>query len=265
MVKTIESNGMTFRLGRKRPLAPRPRIKFGDYADASLPAPPVSCDYRPAAASVLSNIYLNDKLGDCVIAGCAHVFGVLTGNSGLAPVTFTDDQIVQMYSAIGGYVPGDSATDQGCDEETALNYVQTSGFCGNNIVGWMSVDATNPTEVKQALWLFENLVFGVELPDAWITPFPSASDFVWDVAGDPDPGNGHCFVGTAYDATGVIIDSWGMSGTVTETAVAKYAARGAGGQLFAMFSQESIDRATAKAPNGFDFTTLQSDFSAMKI
>ena len=85
-------------------------------------------------------MYMNNQLGDCVIAGMAHVVGVLTGEADNTPVLYSDNQIVALYSAIGGYVPGNPATDQGCDEQTGLNYWQQQGAPAGShqIGGWMA-------------------------------------------------------------------------------------------------------------------------------
>src|SRR5579862_9219459 len=183
-VKTIQhpDEKRTFKLGRKRPVARCPRMSLRNYLTRGIPAPPATCDYSAKAASALSKVYKNDTLGDCVIAGIAHVVGVLTGNTGAKPFIYTDQQIITLYSAIGGYVPGDAATDQGCDEQTALNYWENNGAPAgpHKIAGWLSVNGADPVEVRTALWLFENLYFGMELPDHWISPMPSASGFTWD-------------------------------------------------------------------------------------
>jgi hypothetical protein len=251
------------KLGRRRPVAKGPRLRFANYRLASLPVPPAACGYENAAAAALTNVYLNDSLGDCVIAGMAHIEGVLSGGAG-DEVLYTDDQITALYSAIGGYVPGDSSTDNGCDEETALNYWQRTGAPAGShkITGYLEVNAADPVEVRTALWLFENLMFGIELPDAWISPFPSSNGFIWDVAGPSDPANGHCVVGVGYTSSTIAIATWGMIGFITDAAVAQYAS-GQGGQLFAVLSQDSIAKATALAPNGFDFSQLQADFQAI--
>jgi hypothetical protein len=273
-IKSIRhpKSGHTFKLGRKRPVARCPRFALRNYLTRGLPAAPPTCDYTRSAQAALSQIYDNDNLGDCVIAGMAHVVGVLTGNAGTKPFLYTNDQIIGLYSAIGGYVPGDPATDQGCDEQTALNYWENNGALPPNvtspsgahkIAGWMAVDATNPEECQTALWLFENLYFGLELPDDWINPAPSASGFVWDVAGAPDPQNGHCVVGVGYTANGIAIDTWGMTGIMTYAAVAKYASEAAGGALYTVVSMDGINQATQKAPAGFDWSQLIADFDSM--
>ena len=139
-----------------------------------LAEPPASVDYSKPAAKALSQMYLNNQLGDCVIAGIGHVVGVLTAGAG-APFIYTNQQIVQLYSAIGGYVPGNPATDQGCDEQTALNYWENNGAPAgsNRIAGWLAVNGADPTEYRTALWLFENLYLGLDLPDR----FTSLAEF----------------------------------------------------------------------------------------
>ncbi len=274
-IKTIAlKSGRTYRLGRRRPVARGPRLSLKNYLMRSLPAPPAECAYTRGASKALSEVYENDTLGDCVIAGMAHVVGVLTGNSGTKPFVYNNQQIIELYSAIGGYVPGDPSTDQGCDEQTALNYWMQHGAWPpntpapkggdeHNIAGWVAVDATNPEEYRTAMWLFENLYFGLELPDKWITPAPSDSGFVWDVAGAPDPNNGHCVVGVGYTAQGVTIDSWGMTGTITDAAIAKYCVQSANGAIYTVVGMDAINKATEKAPSGLDWSQLVADFDSM--
>jgi len=211
-------------------------------------------------------MYMNDKLGDCVIAEMLHSVGVFTGNAnGGTPAKFTNSQVESLYSAIGGYVPGDPSTDNGCDEVTAMDYWKSKGAPSgqNQIAGWISVSGSHPERYTAALWLFENLMFGVELPDAWISPFPSASGFHWDVAGSPDPNNGHSFLGVAYDKNEVWINTWGMFGSLSEAAIAKYATTSGSGELYTVLSEEIIVRASAKAPSGFNFEQLLADLAAL--
>ncbi len=274
-IKTVRNpaSKRTFKLGRNRPVARCPRLSLRNYLTRSLPAAPAACDYTKRASGALKQVYDNDTLGDCVIAGMAHVVGVLTGNAGTKPFIYTSTQIIGLYSAIGGYVPGDPSTDRGCDEQTALNYWENNGAMpphaknpgGNKhrIAGWLAVDGTNPSEYRAALWLFENLYFGIELPDKWISPGPSSSGFVWDVAGPPDPENGHCVAGVGYNSKGVVFDTWGMTGLMTDKAIAKYATQAAHGELYTVVSQDGIDKASQKAPAGFDWSQLIADFDSM--
>lgn len=261
---TCQASGQVFKMGRRAPLARGPRLSLGNYLLATLPAPPASVDYAPKAQDWLNKILGNDTLGDCTAAGAFHTGGLFLDNAGAAnPLTRAD--VIKFYSATSGYVPGDPSTDQGADEGTVLNYWKAKGLTpgAHQIAGYMAVNPANQTEVEQAMWLFENLYFGVCLPDAWVSPMPSASGFVWDVAGEADPNNGHCVVGVGYDAKGVQVDSWGMIGTITWAAVAKYCAEAAQGDLFTVLGPDSIAKAGGKAASGFDLTQLTADLQAV--
>ena len=254
-----------YKFGRRKMVAPKVCMNFRGYQLLSFPTPPSAGSYRPKAAPALARMYKNDALGDCVIAWMAHAIGTFTGNAEGSPVIFTDSQIVAMYEAIGGYDPRDPSSDQGCDENQALDYWVTNGFVTpeHKISGFLSIDPTNKQEIMAAVWLFENLMFGVPLPDAWTHPAPNGPGFVWDVAGEPNPDQGHCFGAVSWDDVGVGVETWGMDGTITYAAIAKYASVYAGGQLFTVITPEILNRATGKAPNGFDFNQLRADFVGM--
>ena len=262
--KESETLHRRFRMGRKRPVARCPRFSLRNYLMKSLPPPPASSDYSTNASKALSEMYLNDTLGDCVIAGIGHVVGVLTGGAGDQYI-YSDTQVTELYSAIGGYVPGHPNTDHGCDEQTALNYWQHNGAPKgiHRIAGWISVNGADPEEYRTALWLFENLYFGLELPDKWLNPEPTKPGFTWDVAGPPDPNNGHCIVGVGYTNKAVKICTWGMLGYLTDAAIAKYATTAGAGELYTVISQDAINKAAAKAPSGFDWSQLVADFDSM--
>jgi hypothetical protein len=253
------------KFGRKRPSV-RHRLRLENYSLdlRALPVPPETTDYEKQAAAALSQLYDNDTLGDCVIAGGYHLLGVRTGNSTGTPFVAADAQIVGDYTAIGGYQPGIPSTDQGCDETVALNYWSQHGYAnGDKLAGFVTVDATNVQLVKAASFLFEGLFLGVELPDAWVANEPSSSGFTWDVAGDPDPSNGHCVVGVDYSDAGLLISTWGMTGTMTFEALAKYAVPSANGELYALISQDAIEAGKQIAPNGLDWAMLEADFKTM--
>jgi hypothetical protein len=257
--------GKSVKLGRRPPRIRCPRRRLGDYLRYSLPAPPASCDYSVKGQPVLSDVYLNDTYGDCVIAAMYHLVGLWTGNAAGKAWLASASQIIADYSAIGGFDPNNpNITDHGCDVQTALNYWVQHGLAdGTKLLGWLSVDATNAEEVMAAMYLFENLFFGVGLPDDWIAPAPSASDFVWAPAGAPDPENGHAFVGVGYDPSGVKIDTWGLIGTITYEAISEYGASPGGGELYVCLSPDQIAKGAIKAPNGVDWSSLIADFDAM--
>jgi len=272
MIKSITlPNGRSARFGRHRPVTERPQLRLKNYLRKSLPSPPDAVDYSTLAMAALTEVYENDTLGDCVIAAQAHLVGIFTANANAgSPVIFTDDQIISRYSAIGGYVPGDPSTDNGCSMATALYSWQFIGMMPDHpkdakhkIAGSLSVDPSNVEEMQSAIWLFENLDIGMDLPDAWVNPSPSASGFTWDVAGPPDPENGHDVAGFGYNTSGVIFDTWGMIGTLTWAAIAEYAQWANGGELYTVISHDMIERAQQIAPNGFNWQQLLADFASL--
>lgn len=251
------------RFGRKRPIAVGPRLRLSNYLTKMPETPPASCDYTPKARPSLSNIFGNDSLGDCVIAAGYHIVGLATGNAdGLFVPTMA--QVLGDYSAIGGYVAGEASTDQGCDPNVAAAYWAANGFAnGTRLTGWLALDPTNILEIKIAMHLFENLFPGFECPDKWIGPFPSGDGFEWDVAGDPDPANGHQVCAGGYGPAGATIDTWGMLGTLTWPAIAEYCAFSAGGDLAVFLTPDIVNKAIGKSPNGIDWATLIDDFDAI--
>jgi hypothetical protein len=261
-IKTLTQlgTGRAFMLGRTRPVARCPRLSLKNYLLKGLPTPPASIDYSAKPKDYLALILGNDTTPDCTAAGAFHIGGTLLANAD-QPIPFTQSDVEAFYSAT-------SSPGGGADEQTCLNYWQQNGLRPglNKIAGWVAIDATNVDEVKTTLWLFENLYFGVELPDAWINPMPAHAGFIWDVAGAADPDNGHCFSGEGYNQIGVLIDTWGMIGTITWPAVAKYAAAANGqGELYAVLGPDAISKATQRAPNGFDATQLLADMQAIGV
>lgn len=255
-----EECGGQVKLGRNRP-PHRSKLALSSYLElAKLPTPPPTIDYAAKALEALANIYENDRIGDCVIAGGYHLVGVWTGNATGMPFLASRAQILADYAAIGGYVDGDEATDNGCNEQDALKYWIETGFAdGSKLAGWVGVDATNVGEVMAAAFLFEDLLLGIELPDAWLSDFAMTT---WDVAGEPNPENGHCVVVVGYNGEGVQISTWGMVKTITWAALAKYCSASSGGEMYALLDPDEL--AIDRAPNGLDLEQLSADLEALR-
>ena len=255
----------TFRLGRKKLPARPPMLRLKNYLLATLPPPPPTrADwYQPKAG--LSEALGNDELGDCTCAGASHIEDVFRAGakSGLPPITRAE--AIALYSAACGYVPGDPSTDQGGTCVGVLSYWRQHGLLGGGTgrnAGWLEMSAMNQAEVEQGVYLFGNAYLGLDLPDAWVNPFPGGSGFVWDLAGPPDPANGHCIMAYGFNAQGLLINSWGLFGTMTWRAFRKYVGA-ADGEAYTVLSQDWINPATELAPSGFAFAALQADLASL--
>jgi hypothetical protein len=260
----LHPRGHKLFFGRRRPKT-RLHLQLRDYLlPKGLPPPPLMLDYYTTpTVQPLSQMYGNDTVGDCVEAEMLHTVGVLTGNAGSGAV-FTTDQAISLYSSITGYNPSDPSTDQGTDIPTALSYWTQHPILGaHQITGSLAVDATNQNQVKSALWLTENLMLGLELPDAWVSPAPGESGFVWDLSGTGDPENGHCILAFSYDSLGVLVSTWGMVGHLTWAALAEYCASAANGELYTVLSTDQLSKAKALTPKGLNWAQLESDFAAL--
>ena len=250
------------KFGRVIPRVTPQHFRLSNYLKAGLPAAPTSSDFTPKGGSVLRDVLGNDQYGCCVLSGGGHLVGTETGNAGaLFPVTTAE--VLAQYTAITGFNPNDPSTDQGTNISDALTYWKTKGTVnGTKILGSLSVDPTNKAEVQAAMWLFENLIFGVALPDAYVTPFPNADGFVWDV-GTPNPNNGHCFLGVGHTTAGIMIDTWGLFGTFTYAAIAALCSSKDGGELYVVLTPDQIAKAATKAPNGVDWSSIIADFDSI--
>jgi hypothetical protein len=275
MLKTIIQpvTGRTFKFGRIiSTMRSRPALLLGDVINLStLPTPPSSYNWSTGPAlnpDGLENVLDNDKYGCCTCSGAAHVIDQALAASGNPYSPITPAQVLWAYSQVTNPpfdpgapldVDGNNPTDTGADETVVLDWWRDHGFLedgSHKILGWGNVDATNWPLVSSCCWLFENLYLGMALPDAWINPIPSVSGFIWDVAGEPDPANGHCVEAFGYDADGVLIDTWGMFGKIPPASLAKYCS-GATGELHVVLTEDSINAASLKAPTGFDRDQLE--------
>ena len=63
--------------------------------------------------------------------------------------------------------------------------------------------------------------------------------------------------------TGIEIDTWGMLGTITYLAIAKYAAKSTDGELYVILTTAQVAKGASKCPNGFEWGQLIKDFNAI--
>jgi hypothetical protein len=207
-------------------------------------------------------MYLNDQLGDCVIATCAHQIEQWTEYVG-DPVLITDQDVLTGYEAVGGYVPGDPNTDRGCNIIDALNYWRKTGYGGHKIGAYAAVNLKDYTEILQAINLFGSVYIGVALPMS-----AASQDKTWEVTKDYPNGDaswgswgGHAIpiVGYNNDPSspdhGYMVVSWGRTYSMTFNFFTAYV-----DEAYAIFSLDWIN-GVGKAPNGIGINDLVIDLS----
>lgn len=197
----------TYKCGKLPPKHDKRTLAMANYVSGSLAAPPDKIDYDSKITNL--GIMLNNSLGCCTASGVGHLRQTWTANNNVQQI-WTDDQIQKIYSLTGGYIPGNDLTDNGAIELDVLNYWRQTGFFGDQITAFMTLEPQNVLHIKQAIQLFGGIYGGFALPKSAQnqTVFhvtPGGSD------GDAAPGSwgGHCMVACSYNAIGPIMITWG--------------------------------------------------------
>jgi hypothetical protein len=273
------------RLGRNRPDPARVERQptFKSFRTTSPIVVPDGFDFGALCIPALETMLANGPdptappqvaargLGDCTCACVGHAIDIWTAG-GDSPVVITATQVVTLYSLACGYVLGDPSTDNGGNELAVLDYVQANGIDGNGLhklAGTASLDATNVQEMKEGTFLTGASQLCLELPDAY-TNAPTVTDTVWDIAGAPNPSQGHCVLcrGTyttncpnGKPAWGII--TWGTRVWYTTDACAYYSDPAQGGSVNLAVTQEWIDNTRGTSPNALNWAAMQSAFQAL--
>lgn len=118
-----------YKLGRLPRDLTRYAPRYEDYRTvAKLPVIPDTADVNRATDVTEWPMYLNDQLGDCTCAGIAHVISAMAVYGGHPLPVFADAEILKLYEAVSGYVPGNPKTDNGANMQTVLDYVKANGL-----------------------------------------------------------------------------------------------------------------------------------------
>lgn len=204
---------------------------------------------------------LNDRLGDCTIAGLGHAVQTWTGNTG-AMVTIPDDVIESTYTKFDGYLPGDPSTDNGGIELDVLNAFHQSGFGGFGLTAFMGIMPIHVANVLHSIHLFGGAYIGFNVPRFIMPADGSPTPQLWDVQPKQDETNigGHCVwvAGYYYDPkTGKLcleLVSWGQRYAMTVDFWHQYV-----DEAYALLSPAWIG--STGCPSGFNLAQLQSDLA----
>src|SRR5450755_4664562 len=247
----------TVKLGKQAARLDARTLQFANYMKAAAPlAPPKHEEWTSKVKQW--PMMLNDNLGDCTCACAGHMiegWTVYAYPPGYIPA---DQQILQAYQAVAGYLPGEPATDQGAVILDVLNYWRQTGIAGHPIRAFVALEPKNHEQVKDAVYLFGNCYIGVQLP------LSAQNQKVWSVpaggaTGQSAPGSwgGHAIPIVAYDARAVTVITWGELKRVTWSFLDAYS-----DEAYAVLSDDWI-AANRQAPNNFDLAQLTADLGAI--
>lgn len=205
-----------FKLG-KRPARRDYRIpRLSKHANM-LPRPPANSNWY----ADIPEWYMlaNDIAGDCTVVACMH--GIFQercyANPGTKIAAPTDAEALATYSAVGGYVQGNEATDRGLfmlGPGGLMEYWAKNGImCGgtlNKPAAFMQITQPAPIEWEQAISIFGSLLIGIQLPESIVST--ENTPFIWEDPNGPVAG-GHEVILVGYETVGqeVLFDliSWG--------------------------------------------------------
>jgi hypothetical protein len=247
---------MIRRLGRKPRRLDNRTLKFGSYATPALPTPPSRVDWT-RGFNINWGMMLNDNLGDCTEAAKGHATQVWTLCNGKM-VTPPDSTILANYEANGGYVPGDSNTDQGEDELTTLTAWRKNASGLVPLSAFASIDPQTQLHVQQGIYLFGLAYIGFNVPQSAMDQNNAGE--IWDVV--PNDGGivgGHAVVVPMYDAKAGTLTciTWGMRQAMTWDFWKKYV-----DENYVLLSPAWLAR-NAVDPSGFNMAALQADLAAV--
>jgi hypothetical protein len=244
------------KLGKKPAKKDRRDLLFYDYLTNKLPTHPEQFGHESLVSSW--GMLGNDSVGDCVFAGAGHETMLWTTEGG-APAVFTDKCIISDYSAVTGYNPNESNSDQGTDVREALKYRSNTGLIdalGNRhkIGAFVSVDYHNIDEIKEAIFLFNAIGIGIQFPASAMEQFSTGKP--WTVVENSSVEGGHYVPCLGYDADYIYCVTWGKVQKMDYNFFKTYC-----DEAFAILSVEMLK--ADKSPDGFDIDQLQADLKAL--
>ena len=241
---------MTLRLGKKEAQHDPRTLKLSAYLKPELPAPPDSVDWTVGVGDW--GLYGNDRLGDCVVAGCAHMIGCWTRWAAGTPSWVPLSDVVSTYLEL-------SPNDEGLVVLDFLKRWRKPGVLGHPIGAFVSVDPNSTWQLMQAITYFGGVYLGVQLPisaqgqDTWTVTDPGLRG-----AAAPGSWGGHCVTVQAFDASGLTCVTWGKTKRLSWGFWSAYC-----DEAFALASVDWVCSDSQESPTGLDMAALVSDLQAV--
>jgi hypothetical protein len=217
-----------YKLGKSPAKRDKRNIKFSAMLK-KMPAVPPQWDFDNdiAKSPIPTPMFLNDQLGDCVIAGRAHMtirFEYFEQKEKILPIK--DNEVLSEYKREGGsMVEG----QQGLNMLDSLNWWRKKGWKTGgetySIFSFAELDRSGINEVKVAIRYLNGAYIGLSLPNSWQDQIGRGQP--WTVvpgpSGKPNPHNGHCVYLCGYNASGPVCVTWGKKQPMTWDYLTAYA------------------------------------------
>lgn len=268
----FRNNALTsFKLGK---LPARPelcKLQLRDYLDhAALPAPPDNFGHETLVTTwgMLGNgaapdnpKYAPNGAGCCAFAGPYHAIQLWNAEAG-REVSIDTDVVLETYGAVTGYDPkkynpktDENPTDRGGNVIQVADYWAKTGFPDttgktHKIGAYVALDRGDVDQLWQALYLFDGVGIGVEMPEQW--QLATQLGQVWDSLEYPNIVGGHYILGVGRRNGLLNVVTWGQTQLVTPDAYSEF-----NDETLVYFSEEKL--LNGKDIDGFDRAALLAD------
>jgi len=205
----------TLKLG-KRPAARDDRtLRLSDVL-VELPAVPPEYSYEAAHdVNLPTPMFANDRYGDCVIAGRAHLTLRFEHFEQGQVLDISDRDVLHEYFREGGANFLNPRPDRGLVMLNSLKLWRKCGWIVNGkryyIYAFAGVNHLNYDLIRAAIYLFGGVTFGLALPKSAETQFRRGE--TWDIVSGEDgirgSLGGHCVMSSDYTRDGLIDRTWG--------------------------------------------------------
>lgn len=251
----------TLKLGKKPALhnmhTMRSALVLATVLDALGTPPPASNNYVAAARGVKWGMYLNDQLGDCVCVDTANTLMLRTANAAVKPVIPANADVLALYEAVGGYVPGNASTDNGCVEVNMLDHLQKVGFLGHKANATGVVNPFNLDHIKWCIQLFGSCRLGIQLPQFAMDQFEAQQPWRLTTSGDQTIIGGHDVPLVDYRGDNFVCITWAREQGIGADFLGRYCDE-AHAELYFDWIREQ-----GESPSGFDMDALVGKLPAL--
>lgn len=220
-----------------------------DFLDLERPRVPLDRSWDTFTTGRIPE-FLNRELGCCVVSGIAHSLRVCSAAAG-HQIVVSDDDILEAYKAISGYVPGRPETDKGATCRAGLKHAFNVGIGGHKLAAYYRIktDDYRADQARLAALEISGSVYG-----GYDLPLSAKSQDVWDVpeGGPVGPGLPRSWGGHAmpYSTQGPFtrkVKTWGRDQLITGHFDRTY-----GAEHWLLVWQAWLDE-TGQTPAGLDW------------
>ena len=194
-------------------------IKLSAILNKTLPPIPAVYDFDQQHPGCDMPMFLNDQLGDCVIAGRAHMTRRFELIEQSKVIKITDAEVKKEYFKESG------GQDSGLNMLDALNAWRKGWKAAGktyNVDAFASVKASSNYMVSACIALLSGCYVGVALPLSAQKQVGKVWTITTGASARPGTWGGHCIYLVAYNLTGPICITWGARQQMTWAWLAKY-------------------------------------------